>query len=200
MLRRIFPLAFFGRKNSTTCEAALRRSEGSAAVSCATANRRSVAKHAFAAIAPPLLGAVLLTQLLGRLITTRGCFPDHPIRPSMKTAGGDRELYGLLKTGVILLCAKDFEVWYRKERKKERWPSQQSRMKKTGRPSVRIQGLKDAILVALREGKTTVAELRRRLEAAGRNLPSLDTLARLVDQLHSEMGGPELLRKPSRRR
>jgi hypothetical protein len=118
----------------------------------------------------------------------------------MKTAGGDRELYGLLKTGVILLRAKDFEVWYRKERKKGRWPSQQSRMKKTGRPSVRIQGLKDAILVALREGKTTVAELRRRLEAAGRNLPSLDTLARLVDQLHSEMGGPELLRKPSRRR
>jgi hypothetical protein len=41
----------------STCEAALRRSAGFAAVSCATANRRSVAKPAFAAIAPPLLGA-----------------------------------------------------------------------------------------------------------------------------------------------
>ena len=58
LLRRgFFPLAFFGRKNPATCEAALRRSAGVAAVSCATANRRSVAKPAFAAIAPPLLGA-----------------------------------------------------------------------------------------------------------------------------------------------
>ena len=44
--RSFFPLAFFGRKNSATCEAALRRSAGFAAVSCATANRRSVAKPA----------------------------------------------------------------------------------------------------------------------------------------------------------
>jgi hypothetical protein len=59
--RRTFvPLALFGRKNSATCEAALRRSAGAAAISCATANRRSVAKPAFAAIAPLLLGAVLL--------------------------------------------------------------------------------------------------------------------------------------------
>ena len=96
---------------------------------------------------------------------------------------------------------KSLTLWYRKERAKGRWPSQAPRVRKTGRPSVRTQGLKDAIIAALRDGKTSVAELRRRLEATGRtDVPSPDTLARLVDQLHRETGEPELLRKRSRRR
>lgn len=119
----------------------------------------------------------------------------------MRIAGGDKKLYWLLKTGIMLVHAKEFKLWYRKERAKGRWPSQAPRVRKTGRPSVRTQGLKDAIIAALRDGKTSVAGLRRRLEATGRtDVPSPDTLARLVDQLHRETGEPELLRKRSRRR
>jgi hypothetical protein len=61
--RDFFPLAFFGRKNSAAWEAALRRSARLAAVSCATVNRRSSARPAFAPIAGPFLdaGPLLLT-------------------------------------------------------------------------------------------------------------------------------------------
>ena len=164
----------------------------------ACSNAQSDTPYAQPAIREPV---VLPTQLLGRLITTRGCFPDHPIRPSMKTAGGDKEIHGLLKTGIIVVRSKEFEIWYRAERDKGRWASQHSRLKKTGRPSTQTKGLRGAIIVALREGKTSIAALRRRLETAGRtDVPSPDTLARLVDQLHRETGERELFRKPSRRR
>jgi hypothetical protein len=164
----------------------------------ACSNAQSDTPYAQPAIREPV---VLPTQLLGRLITTHGCFPDHPIRPSMKTAGGDKEIHGLLKTGIIVVRSKEFEIWYRAERDKGRWASQHSRLKKTGRPSTQTKGLRGAIIVALREGKTSIAALRRRLETAGRtDVPSPDTLARLVDQLHRETGERELFRKPSRRR
>ena len=164
----------------------------------ACSNAQSDTPNAQPAIREPV---VLPRQLLGRLITTRGCFPDHPIRPSMKTAGGDKAIHELLNTGIILVRSKEFETWYRSERDKGRWPSQHSRLKKTGRPSTQNKGLRDAVIEALREGKTSIAALRRRLETAGRtDVPSLDTLARLVDQLHRETGEPELFRKSSRRR
>jgi hypothetical protein len=73
----------------------------------------------------------------------------------------------LLKAGIILVHSKEFETWYRSERDKGRWPSQHSRLKK-GRPSTQTEGLRDAIIVALREGKTSIAALRRRLETCGR--------------------------------
>ena len=147
---------------------------------------------------------VLSTELLKSLITARNMFPDHPIQSWAKTsrriAGGDKKLYWLLKAGITLLRSKEFDLWYRKERAKGRWPSQTPRVRKIGRSSVGTQGLKNAIIVALRERKTGMAELHRRLEADGRtDVPSPDTLARLVDQLHRETGEPELLRKRSRR-
>jgi hypothetical protein len=146
---------------------------------------------------------VLSTDLLKSLVTARNTFPDHPIKTktSMRIAGDNKKLYWLLKSGIMLLRAKEFDIWYREQRGKKRWPSQTSGERKIGRPSIGTQGLKDAIVAALRERKTSVAELRRQLQANGRtDVPSPDTLARLVDQLHRETGRPELLRKRSRRR
>ncbi len=146
---------------------------------------------------------VLSTALLKSLVTARNTFPDHPIqtKTSMRIAGDDKKLYWLVKAGIMLLRAQEFDIWYRKERAQGRWPSQNEKVTKIGRPSIGTQGLKDAIIAALRERKTGVAELRRRLEVDGRtDVPSPDTLARLVDQLHRETGRPELLRKRSRRR
>ena len=141
---------------------------------------------------------MLSTELLKSLVTTRNTFPDHPIqsKASMRIAG---ELYWLLKAGMMLLRAQEFDIWYRKDRAKGRWPSQTPRGTKIGRASVGTQELKTAIIVALRKRKSGMAELRRRLLADGRNdVPSPDTLARLVDQLHRETGEPKLLRKRSR--
>ena len=145
---------------------------------------------------------MLSTELLKSLVTTRNTFPDHTIqtKTSRRIAGSDKKLYWLLKAGITLLRAQEFDIWYRKERAKGRWPSQTPRVRKIGRSSIGTQGLKDAIVMALRERKTGMAELRRRLEADGRtDVPSPDTLTRLVDQLHRETGEPALLRKRSRR-
>jgi hypothetical protein len=60
--------------------------------------------------------------------------------------------------------------------------------------------LRTAVAGALRERKRSVAELRRDLIASGRNdVPSVDTLERLVDLLHRETGNPEFYRMKRRR-
>src|SRR4029079_3216838 len=109
------------------------------------------------------------------LVTTRNTFPDHPIqtKTSRRIAGDDQKLYWLLKAGMMLLRAQEFELWYLKDRAKGRWPSQSSKGTKIGRPSVGTKGLQAAVIVAQRERKTGMAELRRRLQADGRtDVPS----------------------------
>jgi hypothetical protein len=68
-------------------------------------------------------------NVLARLSTTRGSLPDHPIRPTIKTAEGDEKLLALLTVGVLVIRVSDFDVWYRSERAKGKWPSQRSRKK-----------------------------------------------------------------------
>ena len=64
-------------------------------------------------------------SVVARLISTRGSLPDHPIRPTIKTAEGDA-------VGVLVIRASDFDVWYRSDRAKGKWPSQRSRLKLGG--------------------------------------------------------------------
>jgi hypothetical protein len=68
--RGFLPLAFFGRKNSATLEAALLRSTRLAAVSCATVNKRSSARLAFDLSAGSFLDAspLLSTTRSGRIL------------------------------------------------------------------------------------------------------------------------------------
>ena len=62
--------------------------------------------------------------------------------------------------------------------------------------------LRSAAADALREhGQVSIAQLRRTLIASGhRVVPSVDTLARLLDQLHRETGEPHFLRTKRQRR
>jgi len=84
--------------------------------------------RALARRSPQELGPVAVPMnVLARLSTTRGSLPDHPIRPSIKTAEGDEKLLGLLT--VLVIRAGDFDVWYRSERAKGKWPSQRSRLR-----------------------------------------------------------------------
>jgi hypothetical protein len=138
--------------------------------------------------------------VLGQLIKSRGCLPDHP-RASMKAAGGNGELYRALNTGRLVVRKREFDVWYRRERQKGSWPSQRDRFKKEGRPSQQTVGLRNAVTAILQEGKISIAELRRRLVASGRNkIPSEDTLARMIDQLYRATGEAVFRRRKRARR
>jgi hypothetical protein len=145
-------------------------------------------------------------SVLARLSTTRGSFPDHPIRPSIKTAEGDEKLLGLLTVGVLVIRAGDFDVWYRSDRAKGKWPSQRSRLKiGGGRPTKQGERVRSAVIGLVRDGKwsgkVSIAKLHRLLNTSGDiEVPSPDTLARLVDQLHAEIGEAGFLRAKRPRR
>jgi hypothetical protein len=132
----------------------------------------------------------LSIEVLERLIAPRGGLPDHAVRPSLKTAGGDTKLLALLVRGILLVSKKEFDDWYRSQRSKRRWASQRlTKRRSGGRPSLQTGALRSAVLSIMRENKVSIAELRRRLVAARQaNVPSSDTLERLVDQLYRELG------------
>jgi hypothetical protein len=146
---------------------------------------------------------VVSLTVLGRLIASRETLPDHPIRPTLKTTAGDQKTLELLQNGILLAAEQDFTHWYHSERAKRRWASQQSTLKrKEGRPSKQTEALKNAVVDSMREQKTSIVELHRRLLAAGRtDVPSPDTLGRLVHELYVESGDPQFLikRRPRRR-
>jgi hypothetical protein len=134
-----------------------------------------------------------------RLILSREILPDHPIQPSMKTAGGNENLFALLTIGLLVVRASDFDAWYHSERAKGRWPSQRAKGKKNGRPTIQTEALENAVLALVNDlkwsGKDRIATLHRMLVASGRSdVPSPDTVARLIDQLHGKTGDIRLLR------
>ncbi|WP_304873959.1 hypothetical protein [Bradyrhizobium sp.] len=143
-------------------------------------------------------------SVIERLIRSRGSLPDHPIRPSMQTAEGNEKLFVMLTVGLLVVQASDFEGWYHSERAKGRWPSQRAKTKKNGRPTRQTEALENAILALVNDlkwsGKDGIAALHRLLITSGRSdVPSQDTVARLVDQLHSKTGDMKLLRVPRAR-
>ncbi len=138
-------------------------------------------------------------NVVRRLIASRGGLPDHPIRPSIKTTEGNETLFALLTVGLLVVRASDFDGWYQSERAKGRWPSQRSKSKSNGRPTKQTDPLRNAVLALIHDhkwsGKDPIAALHRVLVASGHSeVPSQDTLARLVDHLHSETGQAGLLR------
>ena len=144
-------------------------------------------------------------NVVKRLIASRGGLPDHPIRPSIKTADGNEKLFALLAVGLLVVRANDFDGWYQSERAKGRWPSQEPKEKKDGRPTKQTGALRNAVLALVHDhkwsGKDPISALHRLLVASGRSeVPSQDTLARLVDQLHRETGEAGLLRFTRARR
>jgi hypothetical protein len=150
---------------------------------------------------------ILPNSVLIRLMTSRGTLSDYPIRPSIKTTDGDHKLFELLTVGILLVHANDFADWYRSERAKGKWPSQRSRSKiGNGRPTKQTDAMRNAVIALVHDQKWTgevgITKLHRILVDSGRtDVPSPDTLTRLVDQLHHETGDLALFRKkPARRK
>jgi hypothetical protein len=144
---------------------------------------------------------VLGRHLLNGLLITHGGFPDHPFRPTLRTAGGDEKLLGSLKRGILVVRETEFTAWSDVERAKGTWPSQHSRARRfIGRPSKKTQSLRNTIVAYVNDGRWNghqgIADLHRLLiERGGADVPSPDTLARLVDELAVETGDRRLLRK-----
>ncbi len=114
---------------------------------------------------------VVPVNVLRRLISPRGALPDHPIRPSMETAEGDEKLFALLTVGLLVVRASDFDIWYRSERAKGKWPSQRSKLKvRDGRPSIQTEALRNAVLALVHDlkwnGKDGIMSLHRLLVAS----------------------------------
>lgn len=188
----------FGRLS--VCFGAWREQAGELLADAATQGRLSVHVFAGKLDSRPTLVA---PNVLARMIRVRGTFPDHPVRASMKTTQGDARLLRLLENGILLVATEEFDDWYRAERRKGRWPSQRSRLKRRpGRPSIQTEPLRAAVLKVSREEKgLPITQLRRRLIARGiTDVPSRDTLRRLSDQLYVESGEPALRRKRRIRR
>lgn len=148
---------------------------------------------------------IVPVPVVKQLIASRGSLPDHAIRPSIKAADGDEKLFALLTVGLLVVRASDFDGWYQSECAKGRWPSQRSKLKITGRPTKQTDPLRNAVLALVHDrkwsGKDFISALHRLLVASGRSdVPSQDTLARLVDQLHRETGEAGLLRTTRARR
>ncbi len=147
-----------------------------------------------------ILPVLVPVSVLTRLLTSRRGLPDHAIRPTIKTAEGNEKLFALLTVGVLAVRESEFEAWYRSERAKGKWSSQRSRSKfANGRPTRQTETLRNAVLGLVRQGawsgKASFTELRRLLVTSGRSdVPSIDTLERLVKRLHLETGEPELFR------
>jgi hypothetical protein len=143
-------------------------------------------------------------DVIARLMVVRGGLPDHPIRPTLKIVGGNERLLRVLQTGTLLVREKEFASWYNAERRRSRWPSQQSSKKSrsAGRPTKMTAALQRAVADALRGHlDVSVAQLRRMLLASGRSdVPSVDTLERLLGQLYRETGDPRFFRAKRRRR
>lgn len=150
-----------------------------------------------------LLGCIFVGDDHGRIPAT------FAIRPSRKLAGSDR-LFAVLNCPHQLVVREvDFRRWLRSERRKGRWPSQgrayaTPKRNPVGRPRKLNPALKVAILSAGQEntwnGARPISELHRFLVSRGVNVPSVDTLARLVDALFAETGEPWLRRRRRVRR
>ena len=104
----------------------------------------------------------------------------------------------------------DFRRWVQSERRKRRWPSQNTSYARpernpVGRPSKLNDQLRNAILEIVRGqvwvgDRRPITELHRLLSARGLEVPSVDTLGRIVDALFAATGESGLRRRHRVRR
>ncbi len=143
---------------------------------------------------------VLPPSVLARMIPVRETLPDHPVRNSLRIACADLNIFKLLGSGILLVRAEEFTAWYKAERVKGKWPSQHLR-RREGRPSKQSAALRKAALAVIDEENTSIAEVHRRLVSSERtDVPSADTIRRMMDRLYRETGDPKLRRMKRPRR
>ena len=136
-------------------------------------------------------------DVLRKMVRTRGGLPDHVVQPLRIFAKRliAPELFKALSKSALYLRRKEFEVWYKKAKKKRNSPcySYYLRHKPTnkppkprmGRPS-RQNDLRNSI-IAMKGRWQKIADLVRLLQSEGKTA-TRDTTRRVVDQLFRETG------------
>ena len=141
--------------------------------------------------------------ILKRLIQARGGLPDHPIGVSLKAVANDLRMFVLLRVGLLVVPTNDFERWYRSERSRGKWQSQRKSSKRgVGRPR-KQDAWRNAVLAIVNDGSWTAKQPISKLSALLKgsecsNVPSEDTLGRLVNNLSIEIADPDLVRAKRR--
>ena len=138
-------------------------------------------------------------ELLGHVFVKGRLPATFAIRPSRKLAGNDK-LFALLNCGYLVVREGDFKRWLRSEHRRRRWPSQnlsEVQTRPVGRPNMVNPRLRNAILEIARDqvwmgDRQPITSLHRLLNDKGLDVPSVDTIARIVDELSALTGAPEL--------
>ena len=153
---------------------------------------------------PPTKDPVVVpTDVLERLISWRNAMPDHVLRPTLKTAGNNEQLLVLLTVGILVVQEEEFKRWYKLERARYKWPSQRSSTRpRRGRPMKR-DAIRNNVETLIEEGQWRASDgfskLRRLLLSSHcPYVPSVDSLQRLIDRMHTETGKPQLFRPKSK--
>jgi hypothetical protein len=160
--------------------------------------RSTAATQGRSAIEPGLVPP----EFLKRVVPARGGLPDHPthVRRNRANDGPDVDaLLFRLRQGELVVRRSDFSDWYKEQRSKGRWPSQNNKTSRRGRPAKDPESLRNAILALVHDGVWRAADgmerLRRLLIKKGHEPPSSWTLARVMDRLFHLTGEPSLRRK-----
>lgn len=148
---------------------------------------------------------IVSPNTLKLIVPVRSALPDHPTRIAYPRSGPPLIR---LSRGALFLSKSEFECWYRAEKAKRKWPSQEGASKRPiGRP--RVSADWRARIKHLVEGgewsaQKSIPTLKKSLAASefGEAPPSDDALARIVDELLKETGDDRYRRKrrrPSRK-
>jgi hypothetical protein len=126
-------------------------------------------------------------DVLTRLLKVHGGLPDHAIRPSaslFRDASVTPELFAALSSSGMYMHRREFEAWYKKQKSRDRWPSQRASTKpRTGRPPKQTDELFTSIRARVAENSWSAA----------------DGIAKLVKLLVSH-GAPKPQYRSARRR
>lgn len=161
---------------------------------------------------------VVAPSMLKSFVRARGGLPDHPhifVSGYINSPTATQELTEALRTTGLMVAVASFERWYRAERAKRHWPSQQrapltslrTNQRRRGAPTKQTEEAEHAIIARLNDGRwhgsQGIAALRRSLLSTfGNKTPSEDTVSRLVRRLLKISGDPRLRlkhrRKPQR--
>jgi hypothetical protein len=162
------------------------------------------------------------SDVLALVIRTRGGFPDHPTRVrSPRPSNSPSTLAYQLVHGTLVVEQSEFASWYERERRKGRWQSQAGKATKQGRPPRTstepwIERISKCVNLGrwiarrtttyapndstpLAEPKTGISALAMLLVCDGyHDIPSDDTLARIVDHIFMMTGDSRYCRRRRR--
>ncbi len=133
-------------------------------------------------------------NVLRHLVRSRGGLPDRVARLPIHLLNSrlaTPELFSVLSQSALHLRCDEFDLWYKQQRSRGRWPSQRtSRKPRVGRPSKQTEALRNSIVARVEEkrwtGQQGIAPLLRLL--ASRPPVDRETLRRTVERIYLETG------------